>query len=373
MSKIFTKRLNLQTFFAGIFFACVSSSTVFAQGTAAEPSSEASEKLAAEALASKQEAMRDRFFEANIDSFNAASYSRSLGALFREYEKQRGVPLSKGKKGKVGIKVYTNSGAGLSTSKALVNAVIDKLVERGYAKKDITIVDMSRRRLREAGFLPKLSHLRAGEKDNYNGVNVVDIDSNNFFDKRWYYDNPLSPKSVRSATTADDIYDPELRKSYLPIPLFLTVDFWINLPVITDMEGLGICAGLGNASIWNMSNNERFLKSPANASMAAAEVCAIPEMRDSLVFTILSLEKGQFVGGAVFNSRCTFSERKLLLSANPVVLDFIAWEYLNKYRREFGFEPISTMPALLNYCKELKIGDWDLRNVRRIYVPIPMK
>lgn len=330
----------------------------------------AAEESAENRQEQKQEAMRDKLFEANMPDFSVSSYGKSVNALFAEYEKRRGVVIAKGKKGKVGIKVYTNSGAGLATPKALVNAVIDELVERGYAKKDITIVDMSRRRLRESGFLPKLSRLRSGIADDYNGVRVADIESNKYFDKNWYYDNPLTPKNVRNAMSADDIYNPELRKSYLPVPLFLTVDFWINLPVVTDMEGLGVCASLGNASIWNMSNNDRFLKSPANASMAAAEVCAIPELRDSLIFTILSMQSGQYVGGAVFNARCTFSDRKIYLSANPVVLDFIAWEYINKNRRRAGFEPIHPQPPLLNYCKELKIGDWDLRNNERVFVPV---
>lgn len=319
------------------------------------------------------ERMRSEIFEYNLPSFDNFAYSTAVESLFKAFEKNLGSPIKRGAKGKVGIKIYTNSGAGLTTPKPLVDAVIEQLRRRGYEKKDITIVDMSRRRLRESGFLPKLSQIRAGAKDDYNGVNVVDIDGGKFFDKMWYYDNPLTPKSVRSATAVGDIYDPELRKSYLPVPLFLTVDFWINLPVVTDMEGLGVCAALGNISIWNMSNNERFLKSPANASMAAAEVCAIPEMRNSLLMTIMSMECGQFVGGAVFNSRCTLSERKIYMSADPVVLDFIAWEYINKYRRSFGFEPISTMPALLNYCKELKIGDWDLREHRRIYVSAPKR
>ena len=319
------------------------------------------------------ERMRSEIFEYNLPSFDNFAYSTAVESLFKAFEKNLGSPIKRGAKGKVGIKIYTNSGAGLTTHKPLVDAVIGQLRRRGYEKKDITIVDMSRRRLRESGFLPKLSQIRAGAKDDYNGVNVVDIDGGKFFDKMWYYDNPLTPKSVRSATAVGDIYDPELRKSYLPVPLFLTVDFWINLPVVTDMEGLGVCAALGNISIWNMSNNERFLKSPANASMAAAEVCAIPEMRNSLLMTIMSMECGQFVGGAVFNSRCTLSERKIYMSADPVVLDFIAWEYINKYRRSFGFEPISTMPALLNYCKELKIGDWDLREHRRIYVSAPKR
>lgn len=308
-------------------------------------------------------------YEVRVAEFTPKSYARATSAFFREYEKISGRQIKKGAKGKVGIKVYTNSGAGLSTPTALVDAVIDQLVRRGYAKKDITIVDMSRRKLRECGFLPKRSQLQQGVADDYKGVQVADIESGKFFDSRWFYDNPLSPQSVRGAAAAD-IYNPELRKSYLPVPLFLTVDFWINLPMITDMEGLGVCAAIGNASIWNMSNNERFLKSPANASMAAAEVCSIPELRTSNLFTILTLEKGQFVGGAIFNSRCTFSENMILMSANPVVLDYIAWELINKYRESFKFDKIQPMPALLNYCKELKIGDWDPRGADSVLLQI---
>ena len=143
--------------------------------------------------------------------------------------------------------------------------------------------------------------------------------------------------------------------------------------MVTDMEGLGVCAAIGNASIWNMSNNERFLKSPANASMAAAEVCSIPELKDSNLFTILTLEKGQFVGGSVFNSRCTFRENLILMSTNPVVLDYIAWELINKYRSMNKFDKIEPMPALLNYCKELKIGDWDPRAAKRTRLPLRRK
>ena len=207
--------------------------------------------------------------------------------------------------------------------------------------------------------------MRDGAEDSYSGVRVADIESKQFFNNDWYYDNPLMPKNNRGMLKSIDLYNPELRKSYLPVPLFLTVDFWINLPVVTDMEGLGVCAAVGNMSIWNMSNNERFLKQPANASMAAAEVAAIPELKNSEIFTILSLERGQFVGGAIFNSRCTFSEKTVLMSANPVVIDYIAWETLNKYRRAFRFAQIDPMPPLLNYCRELQLGDFDFRKIER--------
>lgn len=317
--------------------------------------------------------LNDTLFECRVPEFNDSTYNRAVSVLFRAYEKQTGMAIRPAQKAKVGLKIYTNSGMGMCTPKGLVDAVIDQLEKRGYKRENITLVDMSRRKMRDCGFLPKVSQVQKGTPDNYKGCPVVDIDSGKYFNSQWYYDNALMPKAVRGMNNAPDLYNPEFRKSYLPVPLFLTVDFWINLPVVTDMEGLGVCAAIGNASIWNMSNNERFLKQPANASMASAEVCAIPELRASNLFTILSFERGQYVGGAIFNARCSFSENTILMSANPVVIDYLAWQAINRHRRTFGFAAIDPMPPILNYCKELKIGDYDFRKIKRVEVPYSSK
>ncbi len=322
-----------------------------------------------EKLNQPEQSLNNTIFQTHLNSFDARNYMSATASLFASYEKMAGKKLRRGGKGRVGIKIYTNSGAGLTTPKNLVDAVIYQLEKRGYKRSDITLVDMSARKMRASGFLPKLSDVQKGAPDSYNGVQVVDIESGKYFDKRWFYDNPLTPKNMRATTSYREIYDPEIRKSYLPVPLFLSVDFWINLPVITDMEGLGVCGALGNTSIWNMSNNERFLKEPANASMAAAEVCAIPEMRESNVFTILSLEQGQFVGGSVYNARFCFSENMLMLSSNPVAIDYIAWQIINKYRRANRFKLIDPEPPILNYCRQLNVGDYDMRKIKRVNVP----
>lgn len=354
MIKLLKKLAFLQLFFAAFL-------TIYAEESGVvKPISDVSKSVE-----DSQTKMRSVLFESSLPDFTPRAYDKVVSSLFKAYESEAGFKIKPGEKGKVGLKVYTNSGAGMCTPKALVDAVISQLVNRGYKREDITIVDMSRRKMRECGFLPKLSQVRNGVEDSYSGVRVADIESKQFFNKDWYYDNPLMPKNNRGMLKSIDLYNPELRKSYLPVPLFLTVDFWINLPVVTDMEGLGVCAAVGNMSIWNMSNNERFLKQPANASMAAAEVAAIPELKNSEIFTILSLERGQFVGGAIFNSRCTFSEKTVLMSANPVVIDYIAWETLNKYRRAFRFAQIDPMPPLLNYCRELQLGDFDFRKIER--------
>ncbi|MBR6388539.1 MAG: DUF362 domain-containing protein [Opitutales bacterium] len=295
-------------------------------------------------------------FECRLAGFSEKDYAQAVSALFLDFENEALRRIKPAKRGKVGIKIYTNSGMGLATPKNLVLAVVGELEKRGFERKNICLVDMSKRKMREAGFLPKYAELGAGAADDFLGSPVCDIESGKFFDKNWFYDNPLMPRDTTPGVARDAEFSREARKSYLPIPLFLTVDFWINLPVITDMPGIGVCAALGNATIWNMSNNERFFASPANAPIALAEVAAIPELKDSCLMTILSYEKAQFVGGSVFNAAFTASEKLLYASSNPVILDYFALDYINCKRVMRGFKPLEPTP-IFDYASQMKLGE----------------
>ncbi len=320
--------------------------------------------LSAQAFA--EDLKREKFFESELQNFEDSGYETSVKNLFTSYEKSFG-KIKLGEKKKVGIKVYSNSGAGLATPLPLLRAVIKELELRGYKKEQICIVDLSRRKLREAGFLPTYTKMLEGAEDKFDEKSFVyDIDSGNFFHKDWFYDNPLMPKIYRFDKEYETRTTQENRKSYLPVPLFLTVDFWINLPVAFDIEGLGISGALANMTIWNMSNNDRFFRTPANAPIAVAEVAAIPELKDSLIFTILSLESVQYIGGPIFNAAYTLSEKRLLLSANPVVLDYIALEYINIARVKKGFQAISPLPVIFDYARQMQLGDYELQKIKHI-------
>ena len=229
MIKLLKKLAFLQLFFAAFL-------TIYAEESGVvKPISDVSKSVE-----DSQTKMRSVLFESSLPDFTPRAYDKVVSSLFKAYESEAGFKIKPGEKGKVGLKVYTNSGAGMCTPKALVDAVISQLVNRGYKREDITIVDMSRRKMRECGFLPKLSQVRDGAEDSYSGVRVADIESKQFFNKDWYYDNPLMPKNNRGMLKSIDLYNPELRKSYLPVPLFLTVDFCIKKTVVTDKEGLGV-------------------------------------------------------------------------------------------------------------------------------------
>ncbi len=307
-----------------------------------------------------------------LRKFSQKEYSRSVKALFRNFESTTGYSLRPGDKKKVGLKIYTNSGTGIATPKPLVKAVINSLMDRGYEKSDIFILDHSELKLRECGFIPPLS--RRSEGNLFNGVPVKILESNKYFDSIWYYEDPLPANYISILDQEDSVFDNSLspdagRKSYLPYPLIAEVDFWINLPMVTVDQTIGVRGALVNATLMNIGNNDRFLNSVSVAPKAIAEISAIPELLSTWALTIMPLEIYQFIGGPNFNSLYTHSEPFLWMSTNPVLLDRLVLKYINKRRAKEGFEKFKKIPLYLKYAVKLDVGTSSKKNIEWIKLP----
>ena len=313
--------------------------------------------------------------ESELKSFDAPDYAAAVEALFTRFEQLSGRHLVPGPKGKVGLKIYSDSGPGLATPIPLVEAVIAALERRGFQTRNIFIVGLSQLRMRFTNYLPSLGTGATPFKNHP----IYVLESGKFYDPTWFYDSPLptrfdpilNEKAVEEAaggkvqtTVAED------RKSFLDTPLFLDSDFWINLPVYTDHPVLGINGALVNATLWNASNTLRFFRSPANAPAAVAEMAAIPELRSSWMFSIVSLERYQFIGGPYFNSLYTLSEPRLWLSADPVMLDALMLERINHGRLQAGFREIdSDGLRMLEFADQLGVGSDQVNTVQWVRVP----
>ena len=285
---------------------------------------------------------RSYLFDYALSGFSQKDYSAAVAGLFSAYEKETGRKLVPGEKKKVALKIFTASGKGLATPQALTRAVRDELVSRGFKKENVLLVDLNEKSLRRSGYLPPF---RRG-KDTWEGSPVVALDTGKFYNEKWFIENPLpSRDTYKPNSTAWDSPEND-RKSFLPIPLLFEVDFWINLPVVVDSPALGVSGALANATLWNMSNQRRFLDNPANAVAAAVGVATIPEFKAKFELTLLSLEKFQFIGGPKFYAQYTASEKHLWLSANPVILDYLMWLRMNACRTKRGFEPILPEPSV---------------------------
>jgi hypothetical protein len=286
------------------------------------------------------------------------------------FEESTGRKLAVGPKKKVGLKIYADSGPGLATPVPLVKGVLTALKRRGFEHSNIFLVGLNALRLRMTGYLPSL----ASGQTPFFGNPVYVLESGRYYDPVWFYDSPLPQRfdpifaeqqtSGVSATSSKD----EDRKSFLATPLFLDADFWINLPVYTDHATLGINGALVNATLWNASNTARVFRSAANAPAAVAEMSAIPELRQTWVFTIASLQHYQFIGGPFFNSLYTVSEPLVWLSNDPVLMDSLARDRINYHRRRNGFEPIDEEIRTLEFAEALGVGSTKTKAAKIIVI-----
>lgn len=293
-------------------------------------------------------------WESALPRFDDATYTAAVEAQFSAFERATKRPLAPGKHQRAGIKLYTNSGAGLHTPHGLTRGVIAALERRGFSRAQLFLLDARANRLRECGYLPPLSDRRAPQS--FEGVAVIALDDERSYHPDWFYENPV-PLEYTSALSREMLSagveeKPEDRKSPLPAKLILNTDFWINLPMLTDHPALGVNGALSNATLWNVGNRSRFFVSPANAPVAMAEIGAIPEMKAGLAITLLSLERYQYIAGPFFNSLYTRSEARLLGSTDPLILDALGLIRLNSGRKDDGFEDLGdTVPSLVAAAK----------------------
>lgn len=309
-------------------------------------------------------------WQAHLPAFDQGNYDRAVEALIANFESSTGRKLVPGAKRKVGLKIYSDSGPGMATPVALVKAVISALERRGFDQKGVFLVGLNQLRLRMTGYLPSL----VTGTSPFEGHPIYVLESGRYYDPVWFYDSPLpqrfdpifaeqQTRDFSNTSTKD-----EDRKSFLATPLFLDADFWINLPVYTDHAMLGVNGALVNATLWNASNTARFFRSPANAPAAVAEMSAIPELRQTWMFTIASLEHYQFIGGPFFNSLYSASEPLVWLSTDPVILDALARDRIDQLRKRNGFAPVSEEIRTLEFAETLGVGSTRIKAAKFVDV-----
>jgi len=95
---------------------------------------------------------------------------------------------------------------------------------------------------------------------------------------------------------------------------------------------------------------------------------AIPELRQTWMFTITSLEHYQYIGGPFFNSLYSKTEPLIWLSTDPVMLDALMRDKIDRARRANGFENISEEIRTLEFAETLGVGSTRIKKANIIEV-----
>src|SRR5579884_447732 len=138
-------------------------------------------------MGSVQRTPKEPIFQAQLARFDENEYDRAVESLFAAFERNAHHRIAPGPKRRVGLKVYSDSGAGLATPIPLVKAVIAALRRRGFENKNIFLVGLNQLRLRMTGYLPSL----VTGNTPFDGNPVYVLESGRYYDPVWFYDSPL--------------------------------------------------------------------------------------------------------------------------------------------------------------------------------------
>lgn len=236
---------------------------------------------------------------------------------------------------RVGIKVNTLGGKGLSSNVQLIDAICERLQEAGVGAASIVVWDRDTAELERAGF-----RIRTGG----NQVQCFGTDRVGF------EDGLSSWSSVGSR-----------------ISKILTrrCDVLINVPVLKDHDGAGVTIALKNmyGAIHNPNKYH-----PNGCDPFVADVNMLPEVRSKLRLIICDATTACYEGGPSFKPEFTWRHNTIMVSQDPVALDTIGWQMIERKRREKGLPTLAADKRPPRYIQtsadaEHRLGTNDARRI----------
>jgi uncharacterized protein (DUF362 family) len=208
---------------------------------------------------------------------------------------------------KVGVKVNALGGRGLSSNLQLVEAICERLQEAGTKAGDIVVWDRDSDELERAGF-----HLSMGG----NGVQCFGTDRVDYEQELVAYGS-VGSRLSRILTQRCNVL--------------------INVPVLKDHDGAGVTIALKN--MYGVIHNPNKYH-PNGCNPYIADVNMLPEIRSRMRLTLCDATTAQYEGGPAYKPEYSWKENALLVSQDPVALDYTGWRIIERKRAEKGLKTL---------------------------------
>jgi len=216
----------------------------------------------------------------------------------------------------VGLKVNGLAGRGISTSVLLVEMICERLQEAGVARKDIVIWDRLNTDLESAGF-----RIAAGP----DRIRYVGNDTLGYEEDLAVYGS-VGCRLAKTLTQLCDVV--------------------INLPVLKDHSIAGVTIALKNmfGAIHNPNKYHLNVGDPY-----VADVNMLPPIREKVRLNICDASTAQYEGGPSYMPQWSWPYNGILLSQDPVALDYIGWQIIERKRAEKGMKSLQVLERTPSY------------------------
>jgi len=243
---------------------------------------------------------------------------------------------------RVGIKLSCLPGKPLSSGYGVVMAIVDGLRSCGVRDTDIFIWERSNRELERAGF---------DTGDSRSGIKIIGTDA--FAGSGDGYSGNIE-FAGSMGTRFSKIME--------------TVDAVINVPVLKDHDLSGVSISLKNhyGSIYNPNKFHR-----DNCNPYIARLNTYPIIRRKQRLIVCDASRVQVNNGPAFFPSYAWEFGGLLVSRDPVALDYVGWQLIEARRKELNLPPLKTVkrePLYIHTASQLKLGNLDERYIEKIVI-----
>jgi uncharacterized protein (DUF362 family) len=208
---------------------------------------------------------------------------------------------------KVGLKVNALGGRGLSSNLQLVEAICGRLQEAGIKASDIVVWDRDSDEMERAGFRIAMGG---------NGVQCFGTDRVDY-----------EPELVAHGSVG----------SRLSRILTQRSNVLINVPVLKDHDGAGVTIALKN--MYGVIHNPNKYH-PNGCNPYIADLNMLPEIRNRMRLTICDATTAQYEGGPAYKPEYSWRHNALIVSQDPVALDYTGWQIVERKRAEKGLKTL---------------------------------
>jgi len=235
----------------------------------------------------------------------------------------------------VGIKLNCLAGRPLSPTREVCDALAGVLKRAGVSTDDMFFFERAERDIRKGGFEVR----RGGD-----GPRFVGNDSPGF---------NYEPEPEMSGQVGSCLSRIVTRR----------IDVMINLGVLKDHNLAGVGAGMKNL-FGIIHNPNKYHEDGCDPYVA--DVLAFPVVQKKLRLTILDALTAQCEGGPGYLPAYAFEFNGILASVDPVALDRVAWDLIDKQRKKKGLpglEKAGRPPRWIETARKRGLGEGDLSKI----------
>ncbi len=267
----------------------------------------------------------------------------------------------------VGIKVSSTGGMLAGTRMELVNAVIASLKSAGVTR--ITVWDKWRREMELAGYLPSSGQIHSKV--------LAILPAPPGMSPRHFLDYPLvgrllpgdidfltefQRERLRPGKKADrkrylDLKSGTSRRSYFAMPLVNDFTKVINIASLTDHHTYGIHGCMLSLALGSVDNTLRFTQRNRAVDEAIGEILDHPVLKSKVKLHVMDALRVQYASGPKQEAEFIRPVGILLLSKDPVAVDTLGVEIIDRYRKSAGIESVDAIAGHIRAAAEIGLGE----------------